>query len=418
MNPLERSRDRADWHVPDQLANERGAVMALVALLLIVFVGVAALAVDLGLLYVARGEAQRAADAAAHAGAGYLMFAPDDAEGARDRAVEYGAMNAIRRQGAMIDRDEDIDVELDQGLVRVRARRIAERDNPIPTLFASVMGIRTMDVNATAAAQYLTAARAECVLPMALPDRWCEEGDGVNCERLAGSSDTWDPDGDGDFYIPWVQNPTADPEDWTYNRNRTGYSDADRGLQIQLRPEPQGGGNQSETRWNPSWWNAFRFPEEDSGGQGGGTDRFRDRVKGCRDNDPPLGVGSEVAVEPGSFGQPAKDAFDDLIALDPTAVWNSAANGGDGCVTTSGSMTCRSSPRVRPMVLFDPSQGPDQAGTQPFVLSNLIAIFVESTSGGGTNVQITVRFVEYTGSIAAAGGAGSSSLIRTLKIVE
>ena len=401
-----------------QFRNERGSVLALVTLLLIVFLGLAALAIDLGLLFVARGEAQRAADAAAHAGAGHFISAPQDEEGARDQAIAFGERNLVRGQPASIDRYEDIDVDLDDQLVRVRAHRITERGNPVSTLFAGVLGFRTTDVAASAAAQVMTAAMAECVLPMALPDRWCEEGDGSNCDRLANQSDNWDPDDDGDFYIPWVQNPEADPEDWVYNQNRTGYSNLDRGLEMTLRPEPSGQGNQSDTRWNPSWWNAFRFPEEDSGGQGGGTDRFRDRVLGCRDNDPLVGVGSDVAVEPGNFGNPAKGAFDDLIAQDAQAVWNPSANNGQGCVTSSGSMLCRGSARVRPMVLFNPYEGPDKAGTQPFSLSNLVAVFVESTQGSGANVQINVRFVEYTGAVPAAGGAGSGSLIQALRIVE
>lgn len=53
--------------------NERGITIVLVAFSLLALLGMAALAIDVSTLYVAHGEAQRAADAAALAGA--RMFA-------------------------------------------------------------------------------------------------------------------------------------------------------------------------------------------------------------------------------------------------------------------------------------------------------------------------------------------------------
>ena len=49
--------------------NERGVTIVLVAFSLLALLGMAALAIDIATLYVAHGEAQRAADAAALAGA-------------------------------------------------------------------------------------------------------------------------------------------------------------------------------------------------------------------------------------------------------------------------------------------------------------------------------------------------------------
>ena len=51
---------------------QSGAAAILVAFLMIVFLGIAALALDIGYLYVVRTELQNAADAAALAGAGRL----------------------------------------------------------------------------------------------------------------------------------------------------------------------------------------------------------------------------------------------------------------------------------------------------------------------------------------------------------
>ncbi|MCE5264195.1 MAG: pilus assembly protein TadG-related protein, partial [Deltaproteobacteria bacterium] len=51
---------------------QSGAAAILVAFLMIVFLGIAALALDIGYLYVVRTELQNAADASALAGAGRL----------------------------------------------------------------------------------------------------------------------------------------------------------------------------------------------------------------------------------------------------------------------------------------------------------------------------------------------------------
>ena len=58
--------------VPKQLTNKKGVVAVIVAILLVVFIGFAALAIDVGHLYVVRNELQNAADAAALAGASNL----------------------------------------------------------------------------------------------------------------------------------------------------------------------------------------------------------------------------------------------------------------------------------------------------------------------------------------------------------
>ena len=55
--------------VYSQPGQRRGAVTVLVALLMVVLLGCAAMAIDIGHLYVAQAELQRAADAAAMAGA-------------------------------------------------------------------------------------------------------------------------------------------------------------------------------------------------------------------------------------------------------------------------------------------------------------------------------------------------------------
>ena len=57
----------------NMIKDQKGAVVAIVAVCLVIFVGFTALAVDIGHLYVVRNELQNAADAGALAGARRLF---------------------------------------------------------------------------------------------------------------------------------------------------------------------------------------------------------------------------------------------------------------------------------------------------------------------------------------------------------
>src|SRR3972149_1680941 len=90
----------------------RGAAIVLVPVGLVTTMGFAALAIDVGMLYVARSELQVSADAAAMAGA-WTMLNEERLKGttqmlavfaeARQQAANYGAMNHVLRASPTID---------------------------------------------------------------------------------------------------------------------------------------------------------------------------------------------------------------------------------------------------------------------------------------------------------------------------
>ena len=90
--------------VKSMLKDERGVTAIVVALVLVVLVGFAALAIDIGHLCVARAELQNAADAGALAGARFLYN--DDGT-----AVNTGA-NQIGHDAATANKSEQVDVEV------------------------------------------------------------------------------------------------------------------------------------------------------------------------------------------------------------------------------------------------------------------------------------------------------------------
>ncbi len=154
----------------------KGAVVVMVAVTLVVLLGCAALAVDIGYLYVARAELQRTADAAALAGAEALARGSDTPFGEHlyrediyNQAESYALSNKVLRQGLVLDRNTDITigyladphdrsttvqiVSLDQcNAVQVTARRTANNGGEIPLFFAPIWGISSSAVGATAIA--------------------------------------------------------------------------------------------------------------------------------------------------------------------------------------------------------------------------------------------------------------------------
>src|SRR5262249_3043744 len=148
--------------------SQRGATLILVAVGLGVFVGISALAIDLAMLYVTRNEAQRAADAAALAGAkvfvtsgctsapgGCVAGGPQEAA-ARSQAETIGAQNNVGGQAANI---QDPDVTFDYSAspfnprITVVVQRTKARSNAIPTFFVKIFGVTTADIGAKATAE-------------------------------------------------------------------------------------------------------------------------------------------------------------------------------------------------------------------------------------------------------------------------
>ena len=92
------------------LREERGVTLIMVALLILVFIGVAALAIDIGHLFVVRNELQNAADAGCLSGARFLYSYSDDGMVVK-MAVNENA-NQIAYQAAVANKSEKAPVEV------------------------------------------------------------------------------------------------------------------------------------------------------------------------------------------------------------------------------------------------------------------------------------------------------------------
>jgi len=146
---------------------QEGMTLFMVAALLFVLLGMAALSIDLVALYVNRSEAQRAADAAALAGAkkfvttGFVSGATTQdivKDLARQEAQVVGAQNMVGGQAVQIAGGDDGDVAFDFTVannprITVTVQRTAAAGNPVPTFFGKAIGIANVDISAVATAE-------------------------------------------------------------------------------------------------------------------------------------------------------------------------------------------------------------------------------------------------------------------------
>src|SRR5688572_14878375 len=117
------------------IRDERGASMMIAAICMVVLLGMSALAIDVGMLYAAKGQAQNAADSGALAGAGSLLLSPEDSTTATLVAEQFAEKHQIVKQDVAIVPAEDVQVDLANLRVTVTARRIQARGNAVPTFF-------------------------------------------------------------------------------------------------------------------------------------------------------------------------------------------------------------------------------------------------------------------------------------------
>ena len=209
----------------ERVKDQRGVAAVVVALLIVILIGVAALAVDIGHLLVVRNELQNAADAGALAGARFLYLPDDVGEYVNENAnqIAYDAAIANRSEGSLVealwaggntgdverghwsfttrtfipdDNDyythvwdlspEELNAEPNFiNAIRVRARR---QVTPVASFFARIFGYENFSASAEAVA-YLgyagTLGPEEVNQPMAI----CKEG--LSVDQVYSCTNGW-----------------------------------------------------------------------------------------------------------------------------------------------------------------------------------------------------------------------------------
>jgi len=373
----------------DPLGNERGASIVLVSLMMAALMGMAALAIDVGMLYNARAEAQRAADSAALAGAGSLLVTAQE-ERARSIAIEFGNANKI--QGVSVELlEEDVEVDVSAMTVRVTARRSASRGNAMATWFARVFGVDAVDVAARATAVVGSTNAATCLKPWILPDAW----DDIDLNgRFDAGVDYYEAavTGYGSNYRDGVPASNGiDPPGTTYV--------ADFGRPIMLKS------GDPKKAPQPGWYYPWDIPQLD-GGPATGGDRYRWNIANC--NPSVVTIGEQYMIENGNMIGPTRQGMDQLITQDPGAYWDL---GGDS-IAMSGAPSWEASPRIVHMPLYDPREE-IAPGKKPVTITNVTAFFVEEMRGD----DVYGRFL-YASGVPSGSEVSGGAALKYVHLIE
>jgi hypothetical protein len=389
---------------------KRGATLVFVAVAMGALFGFLALAIDLGMLFVAREDAQRAADAAALAGASAFLENQGAAAvvPANQRAMEYALRNTF--QNGPIDSSEVTIQVLPESL---RVGVWVQRDS-VQTLFARTLGMRWMPIGAYAAAEAADAGSAKCLKPFALPDLWHDANDDTNGNRVWDGDEVWQFGNDpGDRYEPF-SGPGGSATETGYGsgwRNYVTPVDFDYGRQIKIKVTDPNDLQGAE----PSVFFPWRIPTgpdpEPCPGFGlaeGSTGAAVYRQNICSCNNSEISLGEEYQIETGNMVGPTWQGTRELIEQDPNAYWDESANTVVGSSYGAGWMN---SPRVIKIALIDPMQitGP---GMQTIRFNNFALMFIEEQQNNQSPVY--ARFLYY----ATGSGEGSGSLVKVLRLVK
>jgi Flp pilus assembly protein TadG len=146
-----------------RLADERGAIAVMVALLMVPMLGIGAIAVDVASLYSDRAQLRNASDAAA------ISVAVDCARNACGNTVTT-ATSALTANAGSAD---VADATLRTPTVAVSGRTITVTTSASQAhWFAPVLGISSTTVSATSSAAWAPTTRGRAAFPLALS--WCE----------------------------------------------------------------------------------------------------------------------------------------------------------------------------------------------------------------------------------------------------
>jgi Flp pilus assembly protein TadG len=419
--------------------SDRGAVLIHVAISLIVLLSFTAIVVDQGVMYVARRQAQNAADAGAHGGAVSLMNNMTDYTGATAAAQHFaGQQNIVWGQqtstanivvsplpfacpGWVGGGNACIRVDVMRGQPDASG---TGHTNTIRTYMASLFGVNQQGVRATATAQVGAGNLVSCIKPWVVVDKWVDNFHG------GLNPNAWDMD---DVFHPGID---------TYVK--PGFrADTDTGMQLMLK----GDGHE----WGAGWSMRIEL------GGGNGSSTYVDEIQGCPSWVKPIGLydGTSpcesrsnlqyeekgcIGVRPGvSQGPTVKHGVDELIALDSTAKWDTGLNKVVGGCTQSG--TCAQvnplgmdvSPRIIALALFDPQacfETSCQTGNNTVAeVVNIFGFFLEGTCDevfatppawcGQPDKTVVGRMMPYPGSSSgAAGSAGPETFLKIVRLVQ
>jgi Flp pilus assembly protein TadG len=368
------------------MKSERGAVLVQVAISILMLVAFSTFVVDYGVMWVARAQAQNAADAGALSGA--VARAYDDTANPPATTKPYNSarQSALANpvwpsQTTAITQPEvlfDCPPGVTGRCVHVNVYRNGELGStPLPTFFGPLLGVQSQGTRATATARVAAANASNCVRPFALADKWTE--------TAAPAA----------VYNHWVNGKESNPHDVYTPPSKTdagtGYKwPADLGFYQTLVP-----GSTTDKTMGTGWSMLVDLPDG-KGGYINGSSSLRDAISAC--NGATVTIGQYLPVENAGTG-PIKQGIADVISHDSGARWDGSDK---SVINTCAPGTCPGvghadySPRIINIVVFDvedfqkrkeaqpPDLSPCPTGMQCAKVVNILGFFVDSFLSDGT----------------------------------
>jgi hypothetical protein len=160
----------------------RGQILVLFVLALVVLIGMAALGVDVGYMYSVRHDLQRCADAGALAGASRFIPGPGEIGGWSDtgarseataRATDYASKDNVIQTQLLSQPGDNVIVTFDQGPDRIKV----QTERTVPLFFSKLFLGPTKRITAYAVAEAASvSSTTTCVAPFGIPLPWEEHG--------------------------------------------------------------------------------------------------------------------------------------------------------------------------------------------------------------------------------------------------
>ncbi len=335
-----------------RLIDDRGAILVHVAVGLLMLTALSAFAIDFGLFWLGRRQAQNAADAGALAGAIALGFDngsdKTDTGPAKLSAHTAALDNLVGGQVPAVDITTDITFPVcpdgTSTCVRVDVYRDDAHGNALPMFMGNLVGLGTQGIRATATAEAMSGNATQCLKPWALIDRWVEHWPAPPVPWNTSSTfDKYKNNGTldptvltPDVYVP----PTAtSPGSGFAPVDSAGNLTADYGLELTLKTG------------SANLFNAGSFQALDLVCPGGAC--YENAIKSCVNATSV--IGGTVTLETGNITGKTKQGTytdsDSLCNQDPNAYWNPGLNDGHGGVAGS---TFDISPRIVAIPLISP----------------------------------------------------------------
>lgn len=147
---------------------EHGAVSVIVAIMLVVLLGFAAIAVDVSSMYAERSQLRNGADAAALAIAQKCAKNPSDSNCSTSAPLASNLANLNANDALSNIKSVAFGSSNGPVTVTVGAQESGHAPNQVSLLFANVFGMNTAEVNASSTAAWGTPSKGPVILPLAI----------------------------------------------------------------------------------------------------------------------------------------------------------------------------------------------------------------------------------------------------------